>query len=90
MAKSTPAKLAYTAEHQKSREEVLKREARNRARYQAEKKGLVHKGDGKEIGHRVALDNGGAATTANTEVETAARNRGWRKGQHGYKVPNIK
>lgn len=31
--------------------QVKRREARNRARRRAEKRGLVHKGDGKEVDH---------------------------------------
>ena len=79
MPKSSAAKLAYMAEYQKSPEEVKKREARNRARYQAEKKGLVHKGDGKEVDHKKMLDRGGSESMSNTRVVSAEENRAWRK-----------
>jgi hypothetical protein len=35
-----------------SPEQVKRRVARNRARREAERKGLVHKGDGKELDHQ--------------------------------------
>ena len=79
MTKSSAAKLKYMAEYQKSPEEVKKREARNRARYQAEKKGLVHKGDGKEVDHKKMLDKGGSESMGNTRVVSAEENRAWRK-----------
>lgn len=37
--------------YEKRPEQVNRREDRNTARDQAEKKGLVHKGDGKEVDH---------------------------------------
>lgn len=88
--KSSKAKLEYQAERQKSPAEVKKRVARNKARRHAIAAGKAKVGDGKEIGHKVALSNGGAATDANTKVQSAKSNRGWRKGKSSYKVPNIK
>ena len=79
MPKSSEAKLKYMAEYQKQPKEVEKREARNRARYQAEKKGLVHKGDGKEVDHKKMLDKGGSESMSNTRVVSEAENAGWRK-----------
>lgn len=81
MPKSSKQKLAYQAAYQNTPEEIKKREARNRARYQAEKKGLVHKGDGKEIDHKKMLDKGGSESMSNTRVVDAAENRGWRGKQ---------
>jgi hypothetical protein len=40
-------------------EQVKKRMARNRARYKLLKEGVVRKGDGKDVSHRVAMDKGG-------------------------------
>ena len=79
MPKSSPRKLAYMAERQKSPEEVEKRVDRNRARRHAEAAGLVHKGDGKEIDHKKMLDKGGSDKDSNTRVVSAAENRAWRK-----------
>lgn len=78
MPKSSPRKLAYQAERQKSPEEVEKRVDRNRARRHAEAAGLVHKGDGKEIDHKKMLDKGGSDKDSNTRVVSAAENRAWR------------
>ena len=79
MPKSSPRKLAYQAERQKSPEEVEKRVDRNRARRHAIAAGLVHKGDGKEIDHKKMLDKGGSDKDSNTRVVSAAENRAWRK-----------
>lgn len=79
MPKSSKAKLAYMAERQKSPEEVDKRVARNRARREAIREGLVKKGDGKEIDHKRMLDQGGSKSKSNTRVVSAEENRGWRK-----------
>ena len=78
MPKSSPAKLAYMAERQKSPAEVDKRVDRNRARQQALKAGVVHKGDGKEIDHKKMLDQGGSGAKSNTRVVSASENRAWR------------
>lgn len=78
MPKSTPAKLAYMAERQKSPEEVDKRVARNKARREAIADGTVRKGDGKEIDHKRMLDKGGSKDKGNTRVVSAAENRAWR------------
>lgn len=79
MPKSSPRKLAYQAERQKSPEEVEKRVDRNRARRHAIAAGLVHKGDGKEVDHKKMLDKGGSDKDSNTRVVSAAENRAWRK-----------
>lgn len=79
MPKSSKAKLAYMAARQKSPEEVDKRVERNRRRREAIAKGIVKKGDGKEIDHKTPLDKGGSKGKGNTRVVSASENRGWRK-----------
>jgi hypothetical protein len=79
MPKSSKAKLAYMAERQKSPEEVDKRVARNRARREAIREGVVKKGDGLELDHKKMLDQGGSYDKSNTRVVSAAENRSWRK-----------
>lgn len=86
MPKSSPAKLAYQKAYNAKPEIVNRREDNNQARYQALKKGTVKKGDGKDVAHVVALDNGGKNTPENLKVASAKKNRGWRK-ESGYKVP---
>jgi len=82
--KSSPAKLKFMAEYQKSPEEIKKREARNRARYAALKAGTVHKGDKKQVDHKVRLAKGGSTDLSNTRVISAKENEGWRKGKKNY------
>jgi hypothetical protein len=89
MPKSTPEKLAYMAKYQKTPENVEKRVDRNRARRHAIADGKAHVGDGKDVGHKVALNNGGSDKDSNTKMQSIKSNRGWRK-ESGYKVPNIK
>lgn len=86
MPKSSPQKLAYQKAYNARPENVNRREANNAARAAMMKKGLVKKGDGKDVAHIVALDNGGRNAPGNLKVEAAAKNRGWRKAS-GYKVP---
>jgi 5-methylcytosine-specific restriction endonuclease McrA len=79
--KSSKQKLAYQAEYQKRPENVEKRVDRNRVRRQALAAGIVKKGDGTEIDHKVPLDKGGSDAKGNTRVTTAAENRAWRGRQ---------
>lgn len=89
MPKSSPAKLAYQKAYNARPEMVNRREDNNLARAEMMRAGKVKKGDGKDVAHKKALDNGGLTSIKNLEVETAKKNRGWRKTAT-YKVPNIK
>lgn len=86
MPQSSKAKLAYQKEYNARPEMVNRREKNNAARQAAIKAGDARVGDGKDIGHKVALDNGGTNAKGNTAVQDRASNRGWRKGESGYKV----
>lgn len=90
MPKSSPQKLKYMAEYEKRPEQKAKHVELRRERRHAIAEGVVHKGDGKDLAHLKAADNGGHATKSNLKVESAHNNRNWRKGQSGYKVPNEK
>lgn len=57
-----------------SPEQVARRVARNRARREAMKKGLVHKGDGKELDH-VGFHRKGSLDKVPTRVVSRAANR---------------
>ena len=59
-----------------------------RARREAIREGRVAIGDGKDLAHKKAADNGGHATKGNLVVQPESANRGWRK-KSGYKVPNL-
>lgn len=74
------------AEYQGRPEQIKHRAERNHARLEETKKlGHAPKGD---VGHRVPLASGGSNSNSNFAVESVAKNRGWRKGQKGYHVPN--
>ena len=55
-------------------EQVKRREARNRARAKAAKKGLVHKGDGKEVDHS-GYHRTGSLDSVRTRVVSRRANR---------------
>ena len=83
MPKSSPAKLAFQKAYNARPEETAKRVKNNAARREAISEGKVKVGDGKDIAHIKSLENGGG-NKGNTKVQSAAANRGWRKGQSGY------
>jgi len=58
-------------------EQIKNRAERNRARAIMEKKGLVKKGDGKDVGHIKAMAKGGITTPSNLRVETVHQNRSY-------------
>lgn len=80
MTKSTPGKLAYQKEYNARPENVAKRVKNNQARAKLMKQGKVEVGDGKDVAHKRSLDNGGTNAADNLEVQSRAKNRGWRKG----------
>lgn len=88
MPKSTPQKLAYQKRYNARPEMVNRREKNNAARRQAIKEGRAHVGDGKDIGHKRPLDRGGSNAQSNLVVQSRRENRGWRRGQSGYRVGN--
>jgi len=66
-------------------QQVRNREMRNNARKMEQK---IHReklsGD---VAHIVSLAAGGSNTSKNLRVESVHKNRSWRKGQKGYRVP---
>lgn len=70
-------------EYQGTPEQIHRRALRNAARRKLIAQGEVHKGDGKDVGHIHGIGHGNG--NANLEPETIKHNRGWRRGQHGYK-----
>ena len=84
MNKGGKTKAEYDKKYESRPEQVKKREMRNEARAEAEKKGLVHKGDNKDIDHKTPLARGGTNAKGNLRVRTETANRGWRKGKSGY------
>jgi hypothetical protein len=72
------------AKYQKSPEEVQKRENRNKARYNLEKEGKVHKGDGKDVEHSDgnALNN----KPGNWHVGSRHHNRSYPRTSRAHKL----
>ena len=66
-----------------SPEQRKNRAARNRARYALEKAGVVSKGDGKDVDHKVPLSKGGGNARSNLGVTTASANRSFARTKSG-------
>lgn len=64
-------KRAYNAKP----EQKKNRAARNKARREAIKNGSAKKGDGKDVGHKKGLAEGGSNAKSNRRVESASANR---------------
>lgn len=58
-----------------------KRAQQNAARREMEKRGKVHKGDGKDVDHRVPLSKGGTNSTKNLRVVPASQNRSFSRNR---------
>lgn len=71
------------ANYQGSEEQKKNRAARNAARRAMEEKGLVRKGDGKDVGHARALSKGGTNAPSNLQVESRAGNRSFARNADG-------
>lgn len=56
---------------------------RKKLRRQMEKAGKVHKGDGKDVDHKVALSKGGSNTMKNARVTSPGANRGFPRTKTG-------
>lgn len=79
MPKSSKQELETKAKYNKRPDVQAKRVAQNRARRHAIAAGKAHKGDGKDVDHKVPLDKGGSGDDSNTRVVSRKQNRGWRK-----------
>jgi 5-methylcytosine-specific restriction endonuclease McrA len=67
-----------------SRPEVVKkRTEQNAARRAMEKKGLVHKGDGKDVDHKKPLSKGGSNSSNNLRAVPASENRSFSRNKDG-------
>ena len=71
-------KYKNAAKYEDSPEQVAHRVQRNAARRKLMKAGKVHKGDGKDVAHIIALDKGGSNKDG-VRVESAAGNRSFRR-----------
>lgn len=75
---------AKEGQWEKSPKQRKRRAARGRARYAAEKKGLVHKGDGKELDH-VGYHPTGSLDHVKTKVVSRSANRKRQPPHKGYR-----
>ena len=60
-----------------------KRAQRNKARRMLEAKGVVHKGDGKDVDHKKPLSKGGTTVMSNLKAKPAAANRSFKRKADG-------
>lgn len=72
-------------EYQGRPDQIKKRAMRNAARAKMVKAGKVHKGDGKDVAHVVALDKGGSNKTG-LRVESKSANRSFLRDKKGNLV----
>lgn len=73
------------AKYQAKPEQVKNRVARNAARRKLMREGKVHKGDGKDVAHVVALDKGGT-NKQGLRVESRSANRSFLRDKKGNLV----
>lgn len=67
-----------------SKPEVMARRAkRKQARRDLEKEGLVKKGDGKHVDHKVPLSKGGSTKRSNLRVLSAKKNTSYARNKKG-------
>lgn len=67
------------AEYHSRPEQKKNRAQRNAARREMEERGLVRKGDGKDVDHKKPIDRGGSNDVSNLRVLSRAKNRGYRR-----------
>ena len=60
-----------------------KRAQRNKARRMLEREGIVHKGDGKDVDHKMPLSKGGTTTRSNLRVRPSSANRSYARKSDG-------
>jgi len=59
-------------------ENIAKRVKNDQARRKLMKEGVVKKGDGKDVNHKVPLRSGGSNARSNLEAIPKSKNRAWR------------
>ncbi len=80
--KSTGRDYKKEAKYQATPIQKKRRALRNKARREMIRRGLVKKGDGKDVDHKRPLANGGTSATSNLRVLHRSVNRG--KKPKGY------
>lgn len=69
-------------------EQIKKRSERTMARRELEREGKVHKGDGKDVDHKVPLSKGGSNARSNLRVTSASDNRSFPRNKDGSMKKN--
>lgn len=64
-------------------EQIANRAKRNAARARLTKKGVVHKGDGKDVDHVIPLSKGGSNDPSNQRVKPKHANRSFKRKSSG-------
>ena len=75
-------KTEYAKYHSKP-EQRANRSERTVARNQTNASGVTHKGDGKDLDHRVPLSKGGTSAKSNLRVVSASTNRSFSRNKDG-------
>jgi hypothetical protein len=85
MPSSPDYKRDYAQEKATSdaRGEKPKRAARNRARRILMNRGMVRKGDGKDVDHKTELSKGGSNAPSNLKAMPASKNRSFKRKSDG-------
>lgn len=77
--KSTGRDYAYDTRYESTPQQKRNRAARNAARRRLLRKGVVHKGDGRDVDHKVPLSRGGTNRAGNVRVIARSVNRGFKR-----------
>ena len=76
-AHRTPSQIRkHSRTYQATTEQKKNRAKRNAARAEAIRDGRAHKGDGKDVAHKVSLMKGGSNSKSNTVIQSQKKNRG--------------
>lgn len=86
-SKQRDYKAEYANYHSKP-EQIKKRSERTMARRELEREGKVHKGDGKDVDHKVPLSKGGTNARSNLRVDSASDNRSFPRNKDGSMKKN--
>jgi len=84
-----PSSPSYVRDHKRERETQIQRgehidnRKRKAARRKLEAKGMVKKGDGREVDHAKPLSKGGSNADGNLRVTTVAKNRAFPRNPDG-------
>lgn len=71
------------ANYQGKPEQIANRSDRNQARAAMVKAGKAHKGDGKDVDHRVPISKGGSNAPSNLRVQSKSENRSYKRTSTG-------